>query len=424
MPEDFEGLNLGLIETDELGSYSTAEKFLSADAKDLEEIDEDAELEKAEVKKKADAEAKKKATSGKTIPKEGEISEEEKAEKERLDKLKKDPLSGLEDETEEEELDENGKPKAKKETDKEELDENGKPKKKEDLNTFQAFAKDLITVGAFSELQDGESLPDTAEKFLAKINSERQQGAVQWLDNFLSTHGEDRREMFEAIFINGVDPKEYLPVFNRVQSFEGLDLTKEDNQKAVFREFYKRIGWDADKVEKKLTKTVDYGDLESEATDYHTKLIEQDKEVLEDLQESRKEQTRVQQELDNNYKLSVQKALSEAVKKKEVAGYPLNDQQARETFDFLYTKKYKTPEGQLLTEFDKFILESKKPENIQDRVLIALLKNSKFDFSRIKKQAVTDETNTLFQTVQKQTVKKNRPSAQSTEKSNTSSWMI
>lgn len=68
----------------------------------------------------------------------------------------------------------------------------------------------------------------------------------------------------------------------------------------------------------------------------------------------------------------------------------------KKVFDYLYTKKWKTPSGELLTDWDKFVLETKNPENIAKRVKMALLALNDFDFSSIKKTAITGKSSELF----------------------------
>lgn len=411
--EESFNLNLGDMEIGTLDSFEAAEKFLASDPSELEVIDN----EEGESKKK---EEKKKQPEKQELKKKEEETPEQKAAREKLEKIKNDPLAEVEEEEDENEK----KKKEEEETDdekKNEEEEEGQ-KKNEDLNQFEAFSKDLIRIGAFNDLADGEKLPSNPDEFLAKWNLERQRGAAQWLDDFLTRNGESNRDLFEAIFINGVEPKDYLSAYSELQNFENVDIANEDNQKAVFREFYRRLGWEEADIEKKLQKTVDYGDLEVDSKKFHEQIVKQDKQRLEDIKEEALAQQENQKRLDDQYKTSLQTSLTEALKKKEINGIPISDQTARKAFDFLSTKKYKLPDGQLLTEFDKFILESKRPENIQKRLLIALLQMDNFNFGNIKKKALTEETNSIFETVQRKTIKKNRDATKTPQTSKSAEW--
>jgi len=81
---------------------------------------------------------------------------------------------------------------------------------------------------------------------------------------------------------------------------------------------------------------------------------------------------------------------------------------ASEIQDFLITEKYKTPSGETLTDFDKTILDLKRPENHTLKVKVALLlKLIEKDptLSTIQKAGVTKKTDALFQEVARQSSK-------------------
>ena len=77
--------------------------------------------------------------------------------------------------------------------------------------------------------------------------------------------------------------------------------------------------------------------------------------------------------------------------------------------DYLTTKKFKLPSGELLTEFDKEILELKKPTNHANKVKLAMLMQLiKQDptLSTIRKRAVSQESSEVFQEVARNKSKK------------------
>jgi hypothetical protein len=82
---------------------------------------------------------------------------------------------------------------------------------------------------------------------------------------------------------------------------------------------------------------------------------------------------------------------------------PITDGLVQKAYDFAYNKKWEL-NGTLLTDFDRFILDLKKPENHAVKAKLALLfapeydpnKPIKVDFSKIQKRAVSKESTTLF----------------------------
>lgn len=400
-----ETFDFGIVDTSAVGNMKAVESFLSdtpfpENEDELEEIDEEAER-AAAVKKAKQAAAKKQAEAAKKSAEEI-LFEEEKEEEE--------------GETGDDNED------AEKDKDADTTKGEGEKKTQDESNDYEILSKDLVKLGVFSQESETEPMPKTGAEFLAKFNKEKEAGAIQWIDSFLEREGEDRRDLFEAIFINGVDPREYLPIYAQVQNFEGMDMAVEDNQQLIFREFYKRIKFPSDKIEIKLQKSKDNGDLEEESKEFHKQIVSQDKETLATMEATKADKKLADQKADVEYKQNISKILIEKLKAKEFNGIPISQDIANKAFDFLYTKKYKTADNQLLTEFDKFVLETKRPENIEKRVLLALLKLTDFDFSKIAKRAVSKESNELFTTMAQRKAKKTETQTKQTS-SSSKNWL-
>lgn len=383
---DLGKLDFGSTEEFSLDTPSEIEDFLNGDTSKIEKIDPKKEQKKEE--KKIDP---------KTSPKKKEEDDEDEEQEEQIDVL--DVIDAEDEEGEEE------KPKAKPEKKKE--DQADGEDTDDESNEFEVMSRQLYDMGIFMQDEGDEEpvLAQSPEEFASLFQQNAQKAALRNLDNFLRSRGDDRMDLFEAVFVNGVDPKEYLPVYNRVQDFENLDITAEENQEKVFREYYKRAGLSDGLVEKKLQKAKDYGDLEEEVQDLHPKLVDQDKEELERQKLEKKAEEQAKKQSEQTYQQGVQKILVEAIKNKELSGIPVNENLAREVANYMLKPQYRLPNGEVISELDKEFLESKKPENLKDRVAFALLKKIKFDFSKIEKKAITKETNELFQGLKKRTVK-------------------
>ena len=107
---------------------------------------------------------------------------------------------------------------------------------------FSALSRDLFKLGVFTEEEDEEPIT-TPEQFLEKFKSEKIKGANEMVDNFLGQFGEDYKQAFDAIFVKGVDPKEYFGTYNNIVNFAELDLTREDNQETVVRQSLLNQDW-------------------------------------------------------------------------------------------------------------------------------------------------------------------------------------
>lgn len=384
-------LNIGSTEDFSMEDSSEIEAFLNGDT----------DIKKIEPKKeeKSNPKAPVKKVSKKTDQDEEQEDTEEEDQEDQEEGI--DVLDALSSDEESDEQQDEPKEKPKKKEAKAEDDESPEE------NSFEVISRQMYDAGIFTQDEDEDEvvLAKSPEELLALFQANSQKSALRQLDSFLRSRGDDRMDLFEAIFVNGVDPKEYIPVYNRVQDFEGLDISQEENQERVVREYYKRLNWKEDAIAKKVQKLKDYGDLEEEAGVMHPQLVEQDKDALEQqkLQKQQEEQTKKAGKI--AFQQGVQKTLVEAIKAKDLGGIPITEAKAKEVMVYLVQPKYRLPNGEEISEFDKYLLESKKPENIKDRVLFAYLKLNGFDFSKIEKKAISTKTNELFAGLQKKAVK-------------------
>jgi len=281
-------------------------------------------------------------------------------------------------------------------------DDDDDPNKQDDnLNQFEVLSKELYTLGVFNPEfdEEGNEIPVIAksgQEFKDLFESQIQTGMYAMLENHLSRFGEDRLQLFDAIFTKGVDPKQYLPTYNQVQDLKSLSLDDESAQELVVREFYKRAGLSDEKVNAKIQRLKDTAELQGDAEEFHPQLVAQDEAKLKKQEEDREQEIKMEEQRDAAYKASIVKILSEKIKAKDFDGISVNDKVARETFDFLYNKKWKGADGKKFTDFDKFVLELNKPENHALKVKVGLLAKQNFDLSKVQKKAVSEESSELF----------------------------
>lgn len=290
-------------------------------------------------------------------------------------------------------------------------------------STFSSLAKDLFKLGVFSSDDDEEEEPiTTPEQFLERFNAEKKKGAIEVVNNFIGQFGEDYQQAFDAIFVKGVNPKEYFGTFNNIQNFTEMDLSQENNQVAVIKQALADQGFEAEDIDTEVERLKNYGDLETVATKHHKVLVKKEAAKLQQLEQDRQAQLQQQQAIKQQYAQNVNQVLQEKLKAKEFDGIPLNPKLAGELQDFLVTDKYKTGSGETLTEFDKTILELKRPENHATKVKLALLmKIMEKDptLSTIQKTGITKKSNELFGEVARQAQKS---SVKSKSTSKPTSW--
>ena len=286
---------------------------------------------------------------------------------------------------------------------------------------FTALSRDLFKLGVFSKEEDEEEATiETPEAFLEKFQAEKKKGAIEIVDNFIGQFGEDYQKAFDAIYVKGVKPEDYFGAFNQIKSFTDMDLTQENNQVAVIKQALTDQGFEPEDVTTEVERLKNYGDLESVATKHHKVLIKKEGQKLQQMEQEREAQLQQQQAIKQQYYQNVNNVLQEKIKAKEFDGIPINTKLAGELQDFLVTDKYKTNSGETLTDFDRTILELKRPENHATKVKLALLmKIMEKDptLSTIQKTGITKKSNELFGEVARQAQKssvKSKPVTQPT----------
>lgn len=294
-------------------------------------------------------------------------------------------------------------------------------------STFSSLSKDLFKLGVFSKEDDEDEEPiTTPEQFLERFNSEKKKGAIEVVNNFIGQYGEDYQNAFDAIFVKGVKPVDYFGTFNKIQSFTEMDLTQEANQIAVLKQALVDQGFEPEDVTTEVERLKNYGDLESVATKHHKVLVKREAAKLQELEQQREVQLQQQAQYKQQYTANIQNVLQDKLKAKEFDGIPLNPKLAGELQDFLVTDRYKTPTGEMLTEFDRTILDLKRPENHEKKVKVGLLlKILEKDptLSTIQKTGLTKKSNELFGEVARQAQKSAIKSGNKTS-ATSNSWFV
>jgi len=273
---------------------------------------------------------------------------------------------------------------------------------------FTALANDLYKLGVFTADDEDPQPVTTAEEFLERFETEKKKGASEMVQNFIGQFGEDYQEAFEAIFVKGVNPKDYFGTYNQVVNFAEMDLSDESNQVRIMKQALADQGFDHDDIDSEIERLQNYGDLENVATKHHKVLVKKEAAKLQQMEANAQQELQQKQAIKNQYINNVQSILQDKVKAKEFDGIPINPKLATELQDFLLVDKWKTPTGETLTDFDRAILDLKRPENHEQKVKIGLLlKMLEKDptLSTIQRTGVTKKSNELFGEVARQVTK-------------------
>lgn len=277
----------------------------------------------------------------------------------------------------------------------------------EDINYYEAFGKGLLRSGHFDlgEDVDPDQVEWTEESFLDMMSATVENKAWKQLEDIaVEAYGQEGIELVKDLFINKVPVQQYLSKYNEQVALENLDLTNSQNQEAIFREYLSRTGLDEDEIEEQLDYAVKTNKLENFSEKYYVKLLERSKQEREALAEQSAQRQREVQDRENARQESYIKTLEDAIKAGDINGYPINQNEASELFDYVSNKSYQLPNGQKISEFE-FTLAKMRQEDPQKFLAVARLVQSNLDLTPIKKKGVSEETNSIFKELQNKSKK-------------------
>lgn len=281
-----------------------------------------------------------------------------------------------------------------------------------ETSQFTALSNDLFKLGVFTSDEGEQEAPiNTGEEFLERFKAEKQKGAIEMVNNFIGQFGEDYQNAFEAIFVKGLSPREYFGIYNNIVDYANLNLVGEENeanQIAVIRQALTDQGFEPEDISTEIDRLKNYGDLESVATKHHKVLVKKEAAKLAEKEAQAERELQQKVAIKSQYIQNVQSILQEKLKTKEFDGIPINPKLATELQEFLLQDKWKTPSGETLTDFDRAILDLKRPENHALKVKIALLfKILEKDptLSTIQRAGISKKSDTVFTELARQTTK-------------------
>lgn len=295
----------------------------------------------------------------------------------------------------------------------------------EEENMFNTIAQELVTHGIFNLDEGEESIElNSPEELLERFQYEARKQSAMTIDKFLSRFGDNYRDMFENVFVRGIPPVDYLSRYTKVEGIQSMDLADEANQERIVRELYRSEGKSTEYIEKRINQLKNYNDLLDEATEAQKVLVAKEQEHINEAATRKQEEINRRSQIRNEYINNVGKILSDKLKNKDFDGIPVDKRFAEDMFGYLTQERFQTPDGELLTTFDKDILDLKRPENHETRVKVAmLLQLLKEDpqLTKLAKKAVSKETNKLFEGLKKTSMKTGGKS-QPTEEIKQKSW--
>ena len=213
-----------------------------------------------------------------------------------------------------------------------------------DDNPFQILT-DLLVENSIvdTELLEKGEYSDDAEGILSLINDTVDKKYQDFINEKFS---DDKYKTVLDILDNGGDLSDIAKIYENVD-YSAIDLTDEDNQETLVRDFYERSNLSEKKIDSLIKNAKDEGSWEEEVNTAHEALVNMQIAEAKALQES----------LANNAKQSkieaekAEKEFRELVfAKEEIAGFKLDKTQKQKFYD--YSTKPVNKQGQTQMELD------------------------------------------------------------------------
>lgn len=285
-----------------------------------------------------------------------------------------------------------------------------KPKKikeapKVEVEEVEYDYKPLIeTMAEFGilDVAEGDEYEGTAEDLVEKFESTVNKRVLKGLEDYKESIPELGKQFLDYLEQGG-DPKKFVEAQSAVLDYDNLDITDEDNQKAVIKEWLKAQDYSNEEIKETLQDYEDSLLLEKQAKLAVKKLEKLDNQRTQLLVREQEQQAQVIENQIKEYVTGVQTFIKGS---NEIAGLAINANEKQVFEDYLF-KKDKSG----LTQYQKDINEDPQKTQIE----LAFIKFKKYDFSKVAKKAES----TAAQKIRKSILTKNEGTVQGMSKDTT-----
>lgn len=267
---------------------------------------------------------------------------------------------------------------------------------------FKAVAEGLNKLGKFG----GDELPEKFDtksflEFYDKFTENKISAGIE--DKISDKWGDEGIKIFNDIFVNGVDPREYFGKYNEILDLKSLDLEKEVNQKLVISAYLEALGQDEEEILDQIEVLEDKGKLAERSEKYREKLIEDQNRELSRIATDKENQVIEARKAQLVRMTAIKEVASKALEAKEINGIPLNVNDSKELVPYATELNWKLANGTLITDADKAILEIKRDPS-KWLALCKLLKED-LNITPIKTKGAEEKADEVFNFKTKKTVR-------------------
>lgn len=240
--------------------------------------------------------------------------------------------------------------------------------------SYKALANYLAEQGVI-DFEDSDDIEDTPE-ILEEAVLNTAKNMVKEYKESIPTEG----KLFLDYLEKGGDPTKYLQTLEKPIDFDNFDLEDEVNQKRVVKEFLASQGYSSEEIDEEIKDYEDALILAKKAKTAANKLkgiySKQKEELLAQQEQELKQRQKQVDEYINNIKTTIESST-------DFAGLSISKTDKKKFEQYLLGRD---KEG--LTQYERDL----QKDPIKTQLELAYLKFKNYDFSKIKNQAVTEET--------------------------------
>jgi len=250
---------------------------------------------------------------------------------------------------------------------------------------YKAFADFLVETEVWKDFEGREDIEYSEETFQALWKAQADNAAREYLNEERSQFGDAANQLIDYLKHGGtVD--DFVSNYTQQLDVASLDLSDEDGQERIVKEYYKSLDWSDSKIKKHIERLKDSGDSEfkEEAEDCKNKLIEA-------IEAERAEMIQEQEAIAQDRKLRAE-AFNKAVRDSIYKDETLAEREKKELDKFIYDYKFQDNQGNRYSEFMVKMNEiSQDPRKYQK--FIKFVKNiDSFENKKVAEKEATRKT--------------------------------
>ncbi len=257
------------------------------------------------------------------------------------------------------------------------------------------------------ELDENEELPESVDNdYLTDIIDK---SIEKRFEESIKNLPEDLKNIIKYVN-NGGSLEDIITILSESSELsEDIDLSDESNQEKVLRYLLKQEGEDDEIIEANIEFLKDSGKLAAISEKKFEKWKNDKKTELEMEVENQKKQKQLLKENQIKFKKDISEYLSS---NNEIKGLTISKNEEKELPSYISDTSIKLQDGRQITPFYRDLFEALKDR--EKIIALAKIIKSDFDFSSMKKNIVTKQTQKLKEEIQRQEKSTDKRSSQKT----------